>query len=438
MIHNRTVKNAAWIIGCRIVQALLGLVVTMLSARYLGPSGYGLLNYAASLVAFLVPVMQLGLNGTLVQELISEPEHEGETMGTALCLTFLSGAACVIGISAFSAIVNRGEVQTILVCILYSLLLLFQSIEMIQYWFQAKLLSKYTSLTILAAYILVSAYRIILLITGCSIYWYAISQAIDFAIIAIVLLVLYGRLSEQKLVFSQSRAFAMLNRSKYYIISGLMITVFAQTDRVMLKLMLNEAAVGYYSAAVTCASLTTFVFVAIIDSARPSILEGKKTSEDVFHHRMKLLFAVIICLALLQSAVISIFSGLFVGILYGDAYKASVSALRIVVWYSTFSYLGAVRDIWILAENLQKHLWVINLSGAAANVIMNAVLIPICGVNGAAIASLITQIFTNVMMGWVLKPIRPCNQLMIQSINPAFLIAQWKAIRLPQKNGVSE
>ena len=142
MIHNRTVKNAAWIIGCRIVQALLGLVVTMLSARYLGPSGYGLLNYAASLVAFLVPVMQLGLNGTLVQELISEPEHEGETMGTALCLTFLSGAACVIGISAFSAIVNRGEVQTILVCILYSLLLLVQSIEMIQYWFQAKLLSK--------------------------------------------------------------------------------------------------------------------------------------------------------------------------------------------------------------------------------------------------------------------------------------------------------
>ena len=424
LIHNRTIKNAAWIIGCRIVQAMLGLVVTMLSARYLGPSGYGLINYAASLVAFFVPVMQLGLNGTLVQEIICDPEHEGETLGTALAMTFLSSIACVIGIYAFSALVNRGETQTILVCVLYSLLLLFQSLEMIQYWFQAKLLSKYTSVTILIAYIIVSAYRIILLMTRCSIYWFAISQAIDFAMIAAVLLILYRKLSPHKLKISLTRAVKMLDKSKYYIISGLMVTIFAQTDRVMLKIMIDEAAVGYYSAAVMCASLSAFVFVAIIDSARPSILEGYKVEYKVFGHRMKLLYAIIIGLALLQSVVICLFSKLIVGILYGSAYGASVSALRIVVWYTTFSYLGAVRDIWILAENKQRYLWIINLSGAGVNVALNAVLIPFCGINGAAIASLITQIFTNVILGWIIKAIRPSNQLMVQSLMPRFICSQ--------------
>ena len=432
-MHSRTVKNAAWIIGCRLVQAVIGLAVTMISARYLGPSGYGLINYAASLVTFFVPIMQLGLNSTLVQEILNKPEQEGETMGTALVLTFVSGIACVIGVGAFSAFANQGETQTIFVCVLYSLLLVSQSLEMIQYWFQAKLLSKYTALTVLAAYIAISIYRITLLVAGKSIYWYAVSQAIDYAIIAIALLFIYNRLPTQKLRFSLTRANEIFGRSKHYIISAMMITVFAQTDRVMLKIMIDEAAVGYYSAAITCAGLSSFVFVAIIDSARPTILNGKKKSDEVFQYRLKLLFTLVIGLALLQSAAFTILPNLVIGILYGSAYAPSVSALRIVVWYTTFSYLGAVRDIWILAENKQKYLWIINLSGASVNICLNAFMIPVYGINGAAAASLITQIFTNVMMGFILKPIRPCNRLMLQSLNVRLFFVQVKELR--KRNG---
>lgn len=432
-MHSRTVKNAVWIIGCRLVQAVIGLAVTMISARYLGPSGYGLINYAASLVTFFVPIMQLGLNSTLVQEILNKPEQEGETMGTALVLTFVSGIACVIGVGAFSAFANQGETQTIFVCVLYSLLLLAQSLEMIQYWFQAKLLSKYTALTVLAAYIAISIYRITLLVAGKSIYWYAVSQAIDYAIIAIALLFIYNRLPTQKLRFSLTRANEIFGRSKHYIISAMMITVFAQTDRVMLKIMIDEAAVGYYSAAITCAGLSSFVFVAIIDSARPTILNGKKKSDEVFQYRLKLLFTLVIGLALLQSAAFTILPNLVIGILYGSAYAPSVSALRIVVWYTTFSYLGAVRDIWILAENKQKYLWIINLSGASVNICLNAFMIPVYGINGAAAASLITQIFTNVMMGFILKPIRPCNRLMLQSLNVRLFFVQVKELR--KRNG---
>ena len=432
-MHSRTVKNAAWIIGCRLVQAVIGLAVTMISARYLGPSGYGLINYAASLVTFFVPIMQLGLNSTLVQEILNKPEQEGETMGTALVLTFVSGIACVIGVGAFSAFANQGETQTIFVCVLYSLLLVSQSLEMIQYWFQAKLLSKYTALTVLAAYIAISIYRITLLVAGKSIYWYAVSQAIDYAIIAIALLFIYNRLPTQKLRFSLTRANEIFGRSKHYIISAMMITVFAQTDRVMLKIMIDEAAVGYYSAAITCAGLSSFVFVAIIDSARPTILNGKKKSDEIFQYRLKLLFTLVIGLALLQSAAFTILPNLVIGILYGSAYAPSVSALRIVVWYTTFSYLGAVRDIWILAENKQKYLWIINLSGASVNICLNAFMIPVYGINGAAAASLITQIFTNVMMGFILKPIRPCNRLMLQSLNVRLFFVQVKELR--KRNG---
>ncbi len=43
----------------------------------------------------------------------------------------------------------------------------------------------------------------------------------------------------------------------------MMITIFAQTDHIIIKLMLDNAAAGFYSAAVACAGMTSFVFTAI-------------------------------------------------------------------------------------------------------------------------------------------------------------------------------
>lgn len=421
MSQSRVVKNAAWIIACKIVQAILGVIVTMLSARFLGPSGYGIINYAASVVAFVAPVMQLGLNSTLVQEFIHAPEKEGETLGTALVMSLCSSILCIIGVIAFSMVANHGEKVTVLVCALYSLLLVFQALEISQYWYQAKLKSKYTSIVMLLAYVLISAYRIILLASGGSIYLFAVSQAIDYMLISVALLVIYNKLGGQKLAFSFASAKRMFAKSKYYIIPNLMVSIFANTDKVMLQLMLGEETTGFYSAALGSITMTGFVYSAIIDSARPSIFESQKISENSFEKNVIRLYSVIIYLSLLQSLLMTIFAPLIIKILYGSQYGPSVNVLRLAVWYTTFAYIGSVRNIWILAKNKQKYLWILNLSGALMNVVLNFVLIPVLGMSGAALASLITQIFTNVTMNHIIKPIRHNNVLMARSLNPKYL-----------------
>ena len=95
LLKNRNINNAAWLIGGKIFQSILGLVVSIFTARYLGPSNYGLISYAASIVAFLVPIMQLGFNNILVQELTNYPDEEGKVMGTSILLSFFSGIACI-------------------------------------------------------------------------------------------------------------------------------------------------------------------------------------------------------------------------------------------------------------------------------------------------------------------------------------------------------
>jgi len=428
MNKNRVVKNASWIIGIQLIKSLLGMVISMLTARFLGPSNFGLINYAASIVAFVTPIMYLGLTGVLVQEIVNTPEKEGEILGTSIFMAFISSILCIGGVISFSAIANHGEKDTIIVCALYSILLIFQSFEMVIYWFQAKLLSKYSSVVSLAAYILVSGYKIYLLATQKSIYWFAVSNALDYMIIALGAAVVYKKLGGRPLRFNFNTAKHLFSKSRYYIVSNMMIAIFAQTDRIMLKLMIDDAATGYYSAAVTCAGMTGFVFSAIIDSFRPMIFDDKKNNEKQYEKDMCRLYGIIIYLSLIQSLAITLFSGLIIQILYGAAYSASINALKLIVWYTTFSYLGSVRNIWILAENKQKYLWIINLSGALANVALNYILIPITGIMGAALASLVTQIFTNVIIGFIIRPIRYSNTLMLRALNPKEMTKAIKAL----------
>lgn len=419
---NKIFKNAFWIIACKVLQMGLNLIVTMLTARYLGPSNYGLINYAASITTFVVPVMQLGLRSTIVQEIVNGPDKEGKIVGTSVVLNIIGALACIVGIISFASFANAGETETIIVCGIYSLSLIFQATEIVQYWFQAKLKSKYPSMAMLASYVVVSAYKIFLLATGKSVYWFAFSQTIDAFFISVILFYFYKKQGEQRLSVSFKLGAKMFDKSRYYIVSGLMVNIFQLTDKVMIKLMLGDTMNGYYSAAVACASLTNFVFLAIIDSYRPSILGSYKEKSEGFEKGMINLFSIMIYLSLAQSVAITVLAKPIVLILYGSQYMESVNVLRMVVWYLTFAYLGTVRNIWILAEGKQNVLWKINLFGAMANVIMNYMFIPVLGIYGAAIASVITQFFTNVILGELIKPIRPCNRLMYEAVKPKYII----------------
>lgn len=423
MIKSKTVANAGWIIGCRIVQSVLAIIVSMLTARYLGPSNFGLINFAASIVTFVSPIATLGLSNVLVQEIIYSPESEGKILGTSITMSLVSSVFCIIGVVSFSLITNPNEKDTVIVCALYSLMLIAQALEIIQYWFQAKLISKYTAVVSVIAYIVISLYKIFLLITGKSVYWFAVSNAIDYFIIGCVLLVIYKiKNNNSKLQFSLDWAKRLFGKSKYFIISSMMVTIFAQLDKIMLKYMIDDKATGIYSAACACAGMTSFLFLAIIDSMRPTIMGCKKSNSPFYEVNVCRLYSIVIYLALAQSLFITIFAKPIILVLYGAEYIESVVVLMFFVWQTTFSYMGSVRNMWMLAENKQQYLWIINLSGVVMNIILNVFLIQILGAVGAAIATVITQFFTNFVLGIILKPIRYNNLLIIKSLNPKLLI----------------
>ncbi len=427
MNYGKVFHNAKWIVICKILQSLLQLAVGMLSARFLGPANYGLIKYAASVVAFAMPLMKLGLDATLVHELVEHPEKEGEIIGTSLLMNFVSGLACMGGVFAFSSVMNAGEPETVIVCVLYSLSLVFAALEMIQYWFQYKLMSKHSSLVMLGVYFVVSAYKIFLLATEKSVYWFAVSNSVEFGLVAIFLVAIYLK-KGGKLGFSLKTGISMLGKSRHFIVASMMVVIIQNTDHIMLTKIAGKAENGFYSAAITCTVIAQFVFTAIIDSFRPVILENKKENSPEYELNVSRLYCITQYLSLAQSIVFTVFAELIVNILYGAEYAATVPVLRILIWYFSFSVMGVVRNVWIVAEQKQKYLWIINLTGVLLNVTLNAILIPQFGACGAAVASLSTQIFANFIFGFIFKPIRENNRLLIAAINPKMLVRESKKI----------
>ena len=112
----------------------------------------------------------------------------------------------------------------------------------------------------------------------------------------------------------------------------------------------------------------------------------------------------------------SIFSKLAISIVYGKMYISAKTPLIILLWAIPFSYLGSVRGTWIVAENLNKYAKKYVMWGAIVNIILNYLLIPKIGINGAAIATLITEFFVCIISPLMYKETRKFTKIIIKSI----------------------
>lgn len=428
MILGKEGRNASWLIAGRFAQMLIAFGVNILSARYLGPSNYGLISYGLAYVLFFTSLCSLGINSVIIRNFVDYPDEEGVTIGTALLLRLTSSLFSVIMIIGIVAIIDKDDFLTIVVVALCSISLIFQVFDTFNYWFQSRYQSKITSIVVFCAYGIVALYKVALLITGKSVKWFAVANALDYMLIAILLYIAYRKYNGPKLRFSIEKAKQLLNRSWHYILSGTMVAIYGQTDKLMLKHMLNDAEVGYYATAASISTCWVFILSAIIDSMYPTIMTLYNKDKNAFNKKNEQLYSIIFYMSMFVSVGFMMFGRWGILLLYGNAYAGAVAPLCIVTWYTALAYLGVARNAWIVCENKQKYLKYMYLSAVIINVGLNYLLIPLFAAAGAAIASLITQLCTCVVLPACIRDMRPNCMLMLRAINPKSLLCIAKKI----------
>lgn len=416
LFRNRIVRNAGWLMAGRIFHMILSFLIGLITARYLGPSNFGLINYASAYTTFFMAFCTLGINSVILKNFADHPDEEGTTIGTTLVLRLASSFLSIGVIMVIVRIVDGSEPVTLAVVGLYSVSLLFQAFDTLQEWFQFRLMSKYYAISTLISYTVASAYKVVLLVLGKSVEWFAFSNSVDFLIVAVLLYVFYRRQNGPKFAFSMQKAKQLLSVSCSYILSSLMVAIYAATDKLMLKQMMDESMVGYYALAVSISTVWAFVLSAIINSMKPSVMEYSNTDRAQYILMNKRMYALVFYISVVASSLVCLIAPVFIRVLYGAAYLPATVPLRIVVWYVAFSYLGVARDAWVVCENQQRYLKYLYLGSAVLNVGLNLLLIPKLGPAGAALASLATQISTIFVFPLFIRDFHPNVRMMTDAI----------------------
>ena len=416
LLRNKTIKNAGWLIGGKVAQMLINLVVGLLTARYLGPANFGTINYAAAYVAFFSAFCTLGINSVLVKEFVQRPGEEGTIIGTSIFLRAVSSILSAVTIICVVAVLDAGEPVTIAVVALSTIGMVFHVLEVFHYWFQSRLESKVTAIVSLIAYAVTAAYKVILLVAGSGVIPFAIATSVEYICVGLMLLLAYKKHRGGKLRVSIPYGKELLKISGYFILPSLMVAVYSQTDKIMLKQMISDAEIGFYATAVSLSTVWCFVLQAIIDSVYPSIMQAFGKDDATFQKRNKQLYAIVFYLSLTVSMGITLLADPIIRIMYGEAYLPAVAPLRIITWYTAFSYLGVARNPWIVCQNKQKYMLHIYTTSALANIILNLIFIPMWGASGAAVASLIAQMLTTMVVPFFIKPLRENSKMMLQAI----------------------
>ncbi len=381
--------NTSWLLGESALRMSINLLVGVWLARYLGPSSFGTYNYALSLVSLFGPISALGLNGIVTRDIVRNPQEDKEILGSAFILRLIASFISLVVVVGSYWLLHSEDDQIKVLIFILSIGNLFSAFQVIDFWFQSKVLSKYVVVSRTATLLVGTAAKIFLIATKAPLIAFIVVSATEIIILGINLTIAYrirgGTIVEWRLNFS--RAKTLLSQSWPLIISSFGAIINLKIDQIMLGELSTAATVGIYAVAVRLSEVWYFVPEAITSSIFPSLLKSKEQGAKIYKSRQQKLYDLLAWGAMVIAIPTTFIATPLLTSLYGEAYRESGLILSIHIWASIFIFMRSALSKWLIAEDLFIFSFVTHGLGAMVNIILNLFLIPNYGGIGAAIAT---------------------------------------------------
>ncbi|MFC7299686.1 flippase [Herminiimonas aquatilis] len=413
----RYFENTSWMFAEQVLRMAAGLFVGIWVARYLGPEQYGVFSYAIAFVSIFSSVAKLGLDSIVVRDLVRDPNQRDIYLGTAFWLK-LGGALLTLGAVTLAVQYTENDHLTNLYILIIASGSIFQSFEVVDFYFQSKVLSKFVSLCRITQLVLSSLLKIYLVLTGADLLWFVAVSLIDQATLAVSLYLAYRyqRHGNFFKYFDLPLAKNLLRDSWPLILSGFVLMIQARIDQVMLKALVGNAEVGYYSSAMRLIEIFSFIPMILTTSLFPAIVNAKNMSVSVYKDRLSHLYKFMMLLFLGVAIPIYFFGNEIVIFLYKDAYAPAGYLFSLMALRLFFTNYGAARGAYLMAENLTRYALITLIIGAVVNVLLNYLLIPIYHSKGAIFASLVSFFVATFLLDFCYGKTRENFKIMMASM----------------------
>lgn len=410
-------KNSLITMLNTMMSLLIGIFVSsVLVVRTLGPENYGWYSYAMSIVAIATSISSLGVNTIAVKFANRHSAKANIYYRYAHTLKLIAGflSAIVIVIFAYTRVEISSSQRNVL--------LFLSFVPMASSWgiYRTRLTTELHAFdnTKNSIIVLVLGTLFRLSIVYFHLHWYLFALCVLTDRVAIAILTELSNARRHGLCISHW-SFNTLSRSKFLkesgplFIAGVLNILYLRIDQVMLYELATPAILANYSIAVKWTESWYFIPAALVASVMGMLFSTLDT--DIHENRFRRLLNLVGAISLGFVVFFLLFAGVLITRLYGNDFTGAIEPLRILAFAGVVATLGSVWSTYVISLGLQKLLLLLVAFSSSGNIILNIILIPRYGASGAALATILANVFPLFIIGLWNKTLRASTILMIRA-----------------------
>lgn len=393
-MKNTILKNIISFSFGNIISKLLLFIFGIIVARVYGVDVYGQYNYAVTVVSYFIMFAGMGIQSYAVYLISGGPDKLKEYYSKILSINLFFGIVFTILLLMFVIVIPTNFIMVIIA----GSTILINAFN-IDWVFKAKRNFRYISIQI----ILIGFIQLLILFCAYVFNFknfYIVPVSVSVAQFAGNLFLLFKghRIFDIRFLYMVSGWSKLIQNGLPFMFSGIFAGINCNIDIVFLGNLMNDSAVGCYSAAYKLINMLTMIVSIVFAPIFPEIVESfaKKELNEI---------SLLVC-GVFKSLLILIIPAATGGIMIGDKlliflYHINNSEIKsvffILIIYTVIFCIREVYGYLLSASGNQKKYMGVTCISAVFNIILNLVLIPVLGIKGAAFATLFSE-FTNLVL----------------------------------------
>ena len=182
-VSKRIISNVLWALVGKFAGLVSALLVGVFVARYLGPTQYGVMNYAISFVSLFLVIATFGFENIEIREEAKANEQKDSILGTVFTLRLLLSLITIILISIV-AYINESDLYTFGIIMVYAITVMLTPFDVIRNYFTSLVQNESIVKVGILRLVLSGIIKGVLLLVHASLIWFVISLVFDACVLA--------------------------------------------------------------------------------------------------------------------------------------------------------------------------------------------------------------------------------------------------------------
>lgn len=398
MKYNSLLKNSIFSIFYKLLNVLFPLISMSYVSRVLMASGVGKVSAAQNIVTYFVWIAALGLPFYGTREIAKHRNEDdrNKVFTELFAINFISTTICVC---FYYAIINFFDIfdGNVLLRNLAGLTLVFNYIN-VDWFYQGY--EEYQYIAIRSFVVKIISLILIFLFVKTKNDYFIYTFIYTLAIAGNNFLNIYNlRRYGVSIELHNLNMLVHLKPLLVLLSANIAIEIYTLLDTTMLSFLCTDSVVGYYSNTIKLIKVVTSIITAIASILLPRFSslyrEGKYEEINIITN---FVFKIMLIFSIAAGVGMFILSPYIIPTFFGESFIPAIPIARILsimIFVQAFSTLLGTQ-ILIMAGD-EKKMFFSTLVPAIVNVCMNMLLIPMFNAEGAAFASVVSEVICTVM-----------------------------------------